>query len=104
MLKLLATAASLSTGAPGGLFTPTLTFGALFGGLLGRGWSLFWNVPQPGAFAVIGAGAALAATTQGPVSAIVLMLELTHGLDTIMVPLMLAVAGATYVARRLEPR
>ena len=41
---------------------------------------------------------------QGPVSAIVMVLELTHQLDTGMVPLMLAVAGASVVTRLFERR
>ena len=40
VLKPLATAACLGSGAPGGLFTPTLTVGVLFGDLLGHGWAV----------------------------------------------------------------
>jgi H+/Cl- antiporter ClcA len=86
------------------LFTPSLTFGALLGGVLGYAWSWLWPGAPPGAFAVVGAGAVLAATTQGPISAIVLMMELT-GLDrTLIVPLVFSVATATLVARTIEPR
>jgi CIC family chloride channel protein len=41
---------------------------------------------------------------QAPVAAIVLMIELTHHINTLMVPILLAVAGAGVVARRLDPR
>jgi chloride channel protein, CIC family len=44
----------------------------------------------------------LAAATQGPISAIALMLDLTRRIDPIMIPLMLAVAIASAVARMLE--
>ena len=103
-LKLLAIVGCLGSGAPGGLFTPTMTVGALLGAGLGSLWTRWWpGVPTAG-FALVGAGALLAAVMQGPVSAIVLVLELTHRLDTGMVPLMLAVAGASLVTRLFERR
>jgi len=99
VLKPLATAACLGTGAPGGLFTPTLTLGVLFGALLGHGWSVLWPGAPPGSYAIIGGAAVLAASMQGPLAAVVLMLELTHHADGLMVPVLLAVAEATIVAR-----
>jgi H+/Cl- antiporter ClcA len=57
--------------------TPSLAIGAMLGGLLGVPWSLLWPGVPPGLFALAGAAAMLAATTQGPISAIVLMIELT---------------------------
>ena len=104
ILKPLATAACLGTGAPGGLFTPTITFGALLGGALGHVWGLAWPGAPAGACAMIGATAVLAATTKGPVSAVVMMLELTHGLDGLLVPMLLVAALSTAVAHRLDPR
>jgi CIC family chloride channel protein len=104
VLKLAATAGCLGTGAPGGIFMPTMAFGALLGGLLGHVWELGWPAFEPGSYAVIGAGALLAAATQGPVSAIVLVLELAPNANGLIVPLMLAVAEASLVARTLESR
>jgi len=101
VLKPFATAACLGSGAPGGLFTPTLTLGVLFGLLLGHGWALIWPGPALGSYALIGGAAVLAASMQGPLSAVVLILELTHSADGLMVPILLAVAGATIVARVL---
>ena len=94
----------LGSGTPGGLFTPSLAFGALLGGLLGCPWSYVWPGVPPGLFAVLGAGAMLASTTQGPISSVVLMLELTGQARAAIVPLLLAVATATLVARAIEPR
>lgn len=104
LLKPLATAACLGTGAPGGLFTPTMTFGALLGGVLGHLWLHIWPDAPAGAFALVGAGVVLAATTKGPISALVLTLELTHHLDGLLVPLLLATAGAVSIAYRLDPQ
>jgi len=101
VLKPLATAACLGSGAPGGLFTPTLTLGVLFGGLLGHGWASIWPGGDLGGYAVIGGAAVLAGSMQGPIAAVVLLLELTHSADGLMVPILLAVAEATIVARLL---
>lgn len=103
-LKPLATILCLGSGTPGGLFTPSLTMGALLGGVLGHAWSWIWPGVPPGLFAVIGAGAVLAATTQGPISAVVLIMELTGRDRSFIVPLLLAVVTATLVARTIEPR
>ncbi|MCJ2124963.1 chloride channel protein [Methylobacterium sp. J-077] len=104
LAKPLATAACLGCGAPGGLFTPTIAFGAMLGGLAGVGWAVLWPGVPCGACAVIVAAAVLAATTQGPISAVVLMVELTRTLDAMMVPVLIAVGGAMLAARALEPR
>lgn len=103
-LKPAATILCLGSGAPGGLFTPSLTLGALLGGVLGYGWSLVWPGAPQGVFAVLGAAAVLAATTQGPISAVVLIMELTGRDRSFMVPMLLVVAIATLVSRSMEPR
>jgi H+/Cl- antiporter ClcA len=103
-LKLLATAGCLGGGASGGLFTPTMTVGALLGGLLGHAWDAIWSGASMGSCSVIGSCAFLAAATQGPISALVLVLELTRHVDATMVPMLLAVAGAMLVARKIESR
>ncbi len=104
VLKPAATVLCVRSGAPGGLFTPSLTVGALLGAVLGHAWSWFWPGVPPGLFAVLGAAAVLAATTQGPISTVVLMMELTGRDRSFIVPLLLAVATATLVARTIEPR
>ena len=57
-----------------------------------------------GLCAVLGAGAVLAATTQGPISAVVLMMELTGRDRSFILPLLLAASTATLVARSIERR
>lgn len=104
LLKPAATVLCMRCGAPGGLFTPSLTVGAMLGGVLGYAWSLLWPGVPAGLFAVLGAGAVLAATTQGPVSTVVLMMELTGRDRSFILPLLLVVGLATLVARSIEPR
>jgi CIC family chloride channel protein len=101
VLKPLATAACLGAGSPGGLFTPTLTVGVLLAGVLGTLWSHLWAGPAIGSYAVIGGGAFLAAAMQGPLSGLVLVLELTRNFDSLMAPTLVAVIEATVIARRL---
>ena len=102
VLRPFATAMCLKSGAPGGLFTPTMTFGALLGALLGEGWSYLAPTISKDSYAIVGAGAMLASASQGPLSSVVFMLELTNHTDALIVPLLIAVAGATLVARKLE--
>jgi H+/Cl- antiporter ClcA len=99
VLKPAATAACLGSGTPGGLFTPTLTFGVLLGGVLGHLWGGLWPGSPVGSYALVGGAAVLAAAMQGPLAAIVLILELANHSETLIVPLLIAVAGATIVAR-----
>ncbi len=103
-LKPLAIFVCLASGGVGGLFTPSLTFGALLGSVLGLFWTWLWPGAPLGAFAVIGAGAVLAATTQGPISAVVLMIELTGRDRAFIAPMLVAVTIATLTARTIDPR
>jgi H+/Cl- antiporter ClcA len=101
VLKPLVTAACLASGSPGGLFTPTFAVGALFTGAAGSLFSHIWPGAAVGSYALIGGGAFLAASMQGPLSGTVLVLELARHFDALMVPTLLAVTLATIVARRL---
>jgi len=103
-LKPAATILCMRSGAPGGLFTPSLTAGALLGAVLGLGWSHLWPGVPAGLFALLGAGAMLGATTQGPISAIVLMIELTGQARSFILPMFVVVCLATLVARSVESR
>jgi len=104
VLKPAATVLCMRSGAPGGMFTPSLTAGALLGGVLGFVWVHFWPGVPLGLFALLGAGAVVGATTQGPISAVVLMMELTGRDRSFILPLLLIVGIATLVARTIEPR
>jgi CIC family chloride channel protein len=102
VLKLVATALTAGSGAHGGVFTPTLFAGAAVGFLLGT--PLHALVPEwtgsSGAYALVGMGAFLAAATQAPLVAIVMLVELTLDYG-ILLPLMLACVIAYTTARSL---
>jgi H+/Cl- antiporter ClcA len=104
IMKPAAIAICMRSGAPGGLFTPSLTTGAMLGGVLGYAWSTFWPGAPLGLFSLLGAGAVLAATTQGPISTVVLMIELTGRDRSFILPLLLIVGIATLIARTIESR
>ena len=104
LLRPLATILCLRSGAPGGLFTPTMTAGALLGDGAGRLWNHFLPANESAACALLGSAALLSAATLGPLSSAAFLLELTRHADSLMVPLLIATTGATMTARRLEIR
>jgi chloride channel protein, CIC family len=100
----MATIASVASGAPGGLFTPSLAAGALAGAGLGQLWLLVHPGGDIGLYALLGAGAMLAASTQGPISSLVLMMELTGQARAFALPMLTAIVIATATARLIEWR
>jgi chloride channel protein, CIC family len=101
-LKPLVTAITLGSGAAGGVFTPFLSSGAVLGGFLGVAWTHFWHGTPVGAFALIGAAAMIGAVMQAPLAGLVLVLELTHSGFAIAIPMITAVAIATFVVRQID--
>lgn len=99
LLKIFAVAASLRTGAAGGVLTPSFTIGALLATVLAYAWNLVLpGVPTAG-FAVIGAAAFLASSLSMPLTAVMLTIEFTQvGYDLWMV-LIVAVAGSSATCR-----
>ena len=76
------------------------TGGATLGGLLGWVWLTIEPGAPVGSYALIGATAFLAATSQGPLSSIVMMLEMTRTADGLMVPMVLSTMVAAWLVRR----
>jgi len=100
LLKPLVTAACVASGAPGGLFTPTFAIGVLMAGACATVWAHIWPGPPVAAYTLIGGGAFLAAAMQGPLSATVLVVELTGQFGNLIVPTLVAVVGAIVISRR----
>jgi len=101
LAKLLATLATVGSGAVGGVFTPTLFLGASLGAWFGTTLHVLkagHDLPVA-AFTVVGMGSMLAATTRSPLLAIIMIFEIS--LDySIMLPLMLACVVSIIVASR----
>lgn len=101
VLKPFVTTCCLASGAPGGLFMPTFALGVLLAGAAGHIWGHIWPASVPGTYELIGGGAFLAAAMQGPLAGIVLVVELTGHLNSLVVPTLLAVVEATVLSRKL---
>jgi CIC family chloride channel protein len=103
--KALATSASVGSGSPGGVFTPTLLLGASVGLVFGHVLTDLVGVPgvgPAGGYALVGMAATSAAATHAPVMAAVLVFELS-GDYAIVLPLLVATGVSTTLARRLQP-
>ena len=102
--KPIATTASVSSGSPGGVFTPSLLLGAALGGVVGHLVLRFGPASSTGtvaAYALVGMAAVVAATTHAPLMATVLVFELS-GDYAIVLPLLTACAIATVLSRRVH--
>ncbi len=103
-LKILTAALTRKGGGSVGTFMPAL----VFGGAAGAGFAILvdplWTLSDinPGAFALVGMAAALAATARAPLTAVILVFELTGDYGLVL-PLMLAAALATFLGDRLHP-
>jgi CIC family chloride channel protein len=102
ILKPIVTSLCLGSSAQGGLFTPMLSTGAVFGAAAGLVWSMLWPGSPVGAYAMIGAAAMIGSSMQAPLTALVLVLELTHSGFGIVVPMVLATVVATGVTRYID--
>jgi CIC family chloride channel protein len=100
--KCFATTASVSSGSPGGVFTPTLLIGGAMGMLYAHALSSAGATIGPaGGYALVGMAAATAATTHAPLMAAVMVFELS-GDYAIALPLVLATAISTLISRHLR--
>jgi CIC family chloride channel protein len=101
-LKLAATAISAGAGVPGGLFTPSLFYGAALGGAAGELLArVLPGAAPPGALALVGMAAVLAGTTHAAVSSVLIIFEMTGDYGVIL-PLMLTAAVAAATSRAIE--
>ncbi|MFI8852050.1 chloride channel protein [Streptomyces sp. NPDC053499] len=101
--KILATSVTIGIGGSGGVFAPGLFMGAMLGAAYGS--ALHHLVPgtagAAGAYALVGMGAVFAGASRAPITAVVILFELT-GQYSIILPMMLAIALATATGRLLS--
>ncbi len=104
VLKLVCTCVTLGSGGSGGILAPSLFLGAMAGGGVGAtaGWLFPGAVGQTGAYALVGTGAVVAAATQAPLTAIVMLFELT-GNYHIILPLMVSCFLGSLLAAKFSP-
>ena len=101
--KIIAVSITIGSGGSGGIFAPSLFIGAMVGGGLGTVIHSIWpeSTADPGAYALVGMAAVVAGTTYAPITAIVIIFELTADYK-IMLPLMISAIIATLLATKLQ--
>jgi CIC family chloride channel protein len=101
--KLVATSITVGSGGSGGVFSASLFLGAMTGGVIGSAVHALYPTYSAGSgpYALVGMGALVAATTHAPITAIVMIFEMTQSI-TIIPPLMAACVISTLVATWLS--
>jgi len=104
--KAVATSLTISSGASGGAFMPSLFMGAAIGAGFARLVEPYWTGADPldpGAFAVVGMAAMFAVVGRAPLTSILIVFEVTGARDYgLIIPLMLAATLATFLAERFH--
>jgi CIC family chloride channel protein len=102
--KLAATSLTIGSGGSGGIFAPSLYLGAATGGLVGAAVHAWFpaSTASSGAYALVGMGAVVAATSHTPISAILIIFEITQRIE-IIPPLMAACVVSTLIASVVQP-
>jgi chloride channel protein, CIC family len=103
VLKLVGTAVSYASGNAGGIFGPSLFMGAMLGGAMGGLAHHFFPgyVATPGAYALVGMGAAFAGVVRAPMTSVVMIFEITRDY-AVIVPLMISNLVSYFISFRLQ--
>jgi CIC family chloride channel protein len=101
--KILATSITIGSGSSGGIFAPSLFMGAFLGGAFGQTVHVLFphTTASPGAYALVGMGAVVAGTTRAPITAMIIIFEMTANYRIIL-PLMFACTTGLVVSARLS--
>lgn len=102
-LKIAATSITLGSGGSGGIFAPSLFIGAMGGGFFGWIANILFPTltASPAAYALVGMGAVVAGTTHAPITAIIIIFELS-GNYKIILPMMITCILSTILASSLK--
>jgi len=102
VFKILATSITIGSGGSGGIFAPSLFVGAMAGGFFGSAvHAVFPDITaSAGAYSIVGMAAVVGGTTHGPLSAILILFEMT-GNYRIILPLMIACIISSVAAGQL---
>ncbi len=102
-VKIVATSVTLGSGGSGGIFAPSLFIGAMVG--CAFGWLVHGQFPgiaaSPGAYALVAMGGLVAGTTHAPITAIIIVFELTNDYHIIL-PLMITCIISTIISTGLS--
>ena len=103
LLKVLATSLSISSGAPGGMFAPTLFVGAMAGAAVGTVQQHFFpgSAGPVGAYALVGMGTLFAGFLRAPMTSVFMVLEVS-GNYSIILPVLISNTIAYVIGRRFQ--
>ncbi|HEX4165166.1 MAG TPA: chloride channel protein [Bryobacteraceae bacterium] len=103
VLKIIASAVCYASGNAGGIFSPSLFIGAMIGASVGSvAHSLLPGyTAEPGAYALVGMGAAFAGIVRAPLTSVIMVFEVTRDY-TIIVPLMISNLIAFFISYALQ--
>ncbi len=104
VLKLVTVTTSYASGNAGGIFGPALFIGAMLGGSIGTlaHYLLPAHTASPGAYALVGMGAAFAGIVRAPMTSVLMIFEMTQDY-AVIVPLMISNLVSLFIASRLQP-
>ena len=102
-IKILATSLTLGSGGSGGIFAPSLFMGAMLGYFFGSFVHQYFPdiTASPGAYALVAMGGLVAGTTRAPITAIIIVFELTNDYHIIL-PLMITCIISTILSARFS--
>ncbi len=102
IIKVIATSISIGAGSSGGVFAPLLFVGAVLGGAFGHIASTHYIVPiaPNGAYALVGMASVFSAAARAPITAILIVFELTGSYGMIL-PIMVTVVTATSISQMI---
>ncbi len=93
---------AFGSGAPGGLFAPSLILGSCLGHIIGVGELYITGVGSPTTYALAGMGGFFSAVSKVPITAIVIVFEMTTDFNLVL-PLMIVSVAAYLVADKVVP-
>src|SRR6266550_3031024 len=103
VLKIIATSVAYASGNAGGIFGPSLFIGSMVGASVGGVAHLLFpaSTAGPGAYALVGMGAAFAGIIRTPLTSVIMIFEVTRDY-TIIVPLMISNLIAFFISQKLQ--
>ena len=103
VLKILATSVAYASGNAGGIFGPSLFIGSMVGATVGGVAHLIFpaSTAGPGAYALVGMGAAFAGIIRTPLTSVIMVFEITRDY-TIIVPLMISNLIAFFISQKFQ--
>ena len=102
-IKMLATSVTLGSGGSGGIFSPSLFIGVSLGSFMGSILKIYFPeiTATPGAYALVAMGGLLAGATRAPLTAIIMVFELTKDYNIIL-PLMITCVISNILSSKLS--